>query len=422
MVRRLYTLILCMLMPVVLGRLIWRGWRNREYWRRWGERFGRFPSPEMNSPIWIHAVSVGEVRAAQPLVREIKQRWPAIPLLVTTTTPTGSEQVKALFGESVLHTYLPYDLPGPVKRFLDGAQPRLALIMETELWPNLFHGCASRKIPIIIANARLSARSLRGYRRVSSLIRETLRSIYLVAAQGEQDAERFRQLGMEADRIRVTGSMKFDQPLPEGLQKHAGELRRRLGEKRMLWIAASTHQGEEEQILEAFRQVRREHPDCLLMLVPRHPERFGRVAELCSRAGFRVVRRSSGRPCDQDVDIFLGDTMGELMLFYAASDVAFVGGSLVPTGGHNMLEPAALGKPVIAGPHLFNFTEIAAAMERAGALCRVADGTGLAEVTSRLLSSPEERAGMGEAGRRLVQQNRGALQRVLDLVRPCLEG
>ncbi len=422
MVRRLYTLILCMLMPVVLGRLIWRGWRNREYWRRWGERFGRFPSPEMNSPIWIHAVSVGEVRAAQPLVREIKQRWPAIPLLVTTTTPTGSEQVKALFGESVLHTYLPYDLPGPVKRFLDGAQPRLALIMETELWPNLFHGCASRKIPIIIANARLSARSLRGYRRVSSLIRETLRSIYLVAAQGEQDAERFRQLGMEADRIRVTGSMKFDQPLPEGLQKHAGELRRRLGEKRMLWIAASTHQGEEEQILEAFRQVRREHPDCLLMLVPRHPERFGRVAELCSRAGFRVVRRSSGRPCDQDVDIFLGDTMGELMLFYAASDVAFVGGSLVPTGGHNMLEPAALGKPVIAGPHLFNFTEIAAAMERAGALCRVADGAELAEVTSRLLSSPEERAGMGEAGRRLVQQNRGALQRVLDLVRPCLEG
>lgn len=422
MVRRLYTLILCMLMPVVVGRLIWRGWRNREYWRRWGERFGRFPSPEMNSPIWIHAVSVGEVRAAQPLVREIKQRWPAIPLLVTTTTPTGSEQVKALFGESVLHTYLPYDLPGPVKRFLDGAQPRLALIMETELWPNLFHGCASRKIPIIIANARLSARSLRGYRRVSSLIRETLRSIHLVAAQGEQDAERFRQLGMEADRIRVTGSMKFDQPLPEGLQKHAGELRRRLGEKRMLWIAASTHQGEEEQILDALRQVRREHPDCLLMLVPRHPERFGRVAELCSRAGFRVVRRSSGRPCDQDVDIFLGDTMGELMLFYAASDVAFVGGSLVPTGGHNMLEPAALGKPVIAGPHLFNFTEIAAAMERAGALCRVADGAELAEVTSRLLSSPEERAGMGEAGRRLVQQNRGALQRVLDLVRPCLEG
>ncbi len=422
MVRRLYTLILYMLMPVVVGRLIWRGWRNREYWRRWGERFGRFPSPEMNSPIWIHAVSVGEVRAAQPLVREIKQRWPAIPLLVTTTTPTGSEQVKALFGESVLHTYLPYDLPGPVKRFLDGAQPRLALIMETELWPNLFHGCASRKIPIIIANARLSARSLRGYRRVSSLIRETLRSIYLVAAQGEQDAERFRQLGMEADRIRVTGSMKFDQPLPEGLQKHAGELRRRLGEKRMLWIAASTHQGEEEQILDALRQVRREHPDCLLMLVPRHPERFGRVAELCNRAGFRVVRRSSGRPCDQDVDIFLGDTMGELMLFYAASDVAFVGGSLVPTGGHNMLEPAALGKPVIAGPHLFNFTEIAAAMERAGALCRVADGAELAEVTSRLLSSPEERAGMGEAGRRLVQQNRGALQRVLDLVRPCLEG
>jgi len=400
-VRRLYTLILYMLMPVVVGRLIWRG---------------------MNSPIWIHAVSVGEVRAAQPLVREIKQRWPAIPLLVTTTTPTGSEQVKALFGESVLHTYLPYDLPGPVRRFLDGAQPRLALIMETELWPNLFHGCASRKIPLIIANARLSARSLRGYRRVSSLIRETLRSIYLVAAQGEQDAERFRQLGMEADRIRVTGSMKFDQPLPEGLQEHAGELRRRLGEKRMLWIAASTHQGEEEQILDAFRQVRREHPDCLLMLVPRHPERFGRVAELCSRAGFRMVRRSSGRPCDQDVDIFLGDTMGELMLFYAASDVAFVGGSLVPTGGHNMLEPAALGKPVIAGPHLFNFTEIAAAMERAGALCRVADGAELAEVTSRLLSSPEERAGMGEAGRRLVQQNRGALQRVLELVRPCLEG
>ncbi len=420
--RRFYTLILWLLAPIVLGRLLWRGRVNREYWRRWGERFGYSSFLIPDSPIWIHAVSVGEVRAAQPLVQELRQRWPGLSLLLTTTTPTGSAQVRALFGDSVYHCYLPYDLPGPVNRFLDRFSPRIALIMETELWPNLYHGCARRGIPVIIINARLSPRSFQGYHRIRPLIRGTLRAVRFIAAQGKGDEQRFQALGATPEQLRVTGSLKFDQSFPAEIIEQGRKLRRQLGHDRPVWIAASTHQGEEQQVLEAFQQLRRNHPDCLLLLVPRHPERFDGVAELCRQQGFTLVRRTGDHACNVETDIFLGDTLGELLLFYAAADVAFVGGSLVPIGGHNMLEPAALGVPVITGPHLFNFSEIAAAMEEVGALCKVESHDQLAETVSRLLSSPERCADMGEQGRQLIEQNRGALQRVLELLRPCLDG
>ncbi len=418
--RYLYTLILYLLIPAVMSRLVWQGRRNRAYWQRWSERFGYFKLPDLYSPIWIHAVSVGEVQAAQGLIRELQQRYPKRSLIVTTTTPTGSAQLRRLFGDSVAHLYLPYDLPGAVRRFLDRVRPELALIMETELWPNLVAGCFRRNIPVVIANARLSPRSLKGYRRILPLIRETLKSIRLIAAQGEEDAGRFILLGASPEQVEVTGSVKFDQQMPAGLMEKAGLLRHQLGSERLVWVAASTHQGEDEQILDAFQQLQCSHPDCLLILVPRHPERFDRVAELCRQRGFKVVRRTDGTPCQQDMDIFLGDTLGELLLFYAASDVAFVGGSLVSTGGHNMLEPAALGRPVITGPHLFNFSKIAMAMEEAGAAQKVDNAEQLAALLEQLLNDPQRRDRMGSSGRRLVEQNRGALQNLLVLLKQYL--
>ncbi len=418
--RYLYTLTLYLLTPAVLVRLLWRGRRNPAYWQRWGERFGYVQEAGGRSPVWIHAVSVGEVQAAQGLIRELQRHYPAHALFVTTTTPTGSAQVRKLFGDSVSHAYLPYDLPGAVRRFLDRVRPELAVVMETELWPNLFAGCARRNVPVVIANARLSPRSMTGYRRVRPLVRETLRNIRLIAAQGKADAGRFISLGASPEQVEVTGSVKFDQQIPSGLVEKAALLRRQLGEERPVWIAASTHQGEDEQILDAFQRLQRGYPDCLLILVPRHPERFDRVAELCRQRGFSVVRRTEGVSCQQDTDIFLGDTLGELLLFYAASDVAFVGGSLVPTGGHNMLEPAALEKPVITGPHLFNFSEIASAMEEAGAAYRVDSAAQLAALLERLLSDPQQRDRMGSKGGQLVERNRGALQNLLVLLKRYL--
>ncbi len=365
-------------------------------------------------------MSVGEVQAARPLVEALLQRYPRRTIMVTTTTPTGSAHVKRLFRGKVQHCYLPFDLPGATGRFLESVRPRLALIMETELWPNLFHGCAKRGIPLVVANARLSPRSLTGYRRILPLVRDTLRNVWLIAAQGEGDAERFRMLGGSPEQLRVTGSMKFDQSLPGDIPEKGSRLRRRLGGSRPVWIAASTHQGEEELVLKAFRLILQEHRDCLLVLVPRHPERFEQVAEFCQKEGFTLARRTDDSRYGQDTKVFLGDTMGELLLFYAAADVAFIGGSFVPVGGHNMLEPAILGKPVITGPHLFNFADIAAAMEEAGALRRVDDCFQLAEAVSGLLSSPEQRGEIGDRGRRLIEENRGALDRLLDLLAPIL--
>ncbi|RTZ60501.1 MAG: 3-deoxy-D-manno-octulosonic acid transferase, partial [Gammaproteobacteria bacterium] len=387
--RQLYTLLFYAMLPAIFVRMAFRGFRNAGYWHRWGERLGFAPrlADDAKAPlIWVHAVSVGEVRAARPLVEALMQRWPGRRVLVTTMTPTGSEQVELLLGERVAHCYVPYDTPGAVKRFLQRTDPQIAIIMETELWPNLFKACAERGIPVFCANVRLSERSLRGYLKFRQLIKETVQWVTVFAAQSRQDARRVRQLGAPADRVHVTGSIKFEMDLAPSLQEMAQIQRHQWGNDRPAWVAASTREGEEKLILQAFSQLKEKHPDLLLVLAPRHPERFAAVARLCQKQGWEIARRSDGPGfLSPDVDIYIGDTMGELQLLYAASDVAFVGGSLVKTGGHNMLEPCAVGVPVVFGPHTFNFREISQFVEERGAGIRVQSVAELAEVLDQLL-------------------------------------
>lgn len=412
--RALYTLALYAFTPLMLLRLAWRGRANRGYWARWGERLGFVPSPAYSDPpIWIHAVSVGEVLAAIPLVHALRERYPAVPLALTTTTPTGSERVRAHLAGEVYHCYLPYDLPGATRRFLDRVRPCLGVIMETELWPNLLYAAQTRRIPLILANARLSPASFRGYQRLRGLVRETLSRLSAIAAQSEADAQRFAALGAKPDQLCVMGSVKFELRMPANLDIEASALRGRWGNQRPVWIAASTHAGEDEQVLAAFAEVRRALPQALLILVPRHPERFERVAALCERAGYRVARRSRPETLTAESDLLLGDTMGELMLFYAAADVAFVGGSLVPTGGHNVLEPAALARPVLCGPQVFNFREIVADLATAGGVMAVENADELAAAVVTLLRDAAKAHAMGMAGRAMVEQQRGALERLL---------
>jgi 3-deoxy-D-manno-octulosonic-acid transferase len=412
----LYTVLLYLVIPFVILHLTWRGFRNRGYWKRWGERFGFFPEPSLRNPIWLHAVSVGEILAAAPLVRALLDRYPERSLVVTTTTPTGSERVRALFGERVFHVYVPYDLPGAVRRFLNHVRPEISVVMETELWPNLFRTCSRRGIPLIVANARLSDKSLRGFQHVRTLLRQMLRRIDLIAARGPKDAERFMALGAAADRTRVVGNIKFDTELPTVVEGEARKLRQQWGQTRPVWVAGSTHEDEEAQALECHAAIRRRHPGALLILVPRHPERFDRVARLCEARDFDTVRRSSGRDCSSETSVLLGDTMGELLLFYAASDVAFVGGSLVPVGGHNMLEPVSLGVPVVVGPYLHNFEELSEALFEVDGARRVRDRQGLESAVSELLSDVGVREAMAENGSKLIEANRGASQRLLDII------
>lgn len=418
--RIVYSLILYLLTPFALLRLVWRGLRARGYWRRWGERFGFAPVNRGTAPIWVHAVSVGEVQAAVPLLRALLKRYPQVPLLVTTTTPTGSEQLRSLFEGSVRHVYMPYDLPDAVARFLSRTRPRLALIMETEIWPNLYRACARRGIPVLLVNARLSARSAAGYGRVRGLTAATLECLHGIAAQSRADAERLIALGASPERVRVTGSIKFDMKIPASLTEQAAVLRRDWGQQRPVWIAASTHEGEDEMVLDAQRGVRERFPNALLVLVPRHPERFARVAALCREQGWQTVLRSSGEPTPADAEVFVGDSMGELLLFFAASDLAFIGGSLIPHGGHNPLEASAQRLPVLFGPHMFNFEQIAELLLEAGAAREVGDSGQLADSVAHWLADPAARGAAGERGAAVVEANKGARDAVLTMVAEVL--
>ncbi|MCG5513388.1 lipid IV(A) 3-deoxy-D-manno-octulosonic acid transferase [Ectothiorhodospira shaposhnikovii] len=413
--RVLYSLILYVITPLVLARLLLRSRANPDYRHRWGERLGWSPRLPARPRLWVHAVSVGEVAAAAALVAGLRRRFPGHAILMTTTTPTGSAEVIRRFGNSVEHCYLPYDLPDGVTRFLARARPERLLVMETELWPNLYRACARRGIPVMVVNARLSARSARGYARIRPLVRQTLAQVSGIAARGEEDARRFLALGARPDQVRVSGNIKYDLTLSDDLIQAAATLRAQVGE-RPVWIAASTHPGEEEQVLAAHRFLLSRWPHALLILVPRHPERFEAVAALCRTQGFAVARRSAGLPPKVGDVVWLGDTMGELLLLYGVASVAFVGGSLVPTGGHNPLEPAAHGVVVVTGPQVFNFTEVYQALERAGGVCRVADADGLADAVSALWADPSARRAMTTAARRVLDENRGAVERVLDWV------
>ena len=435
--RTAYSLLLYLLLPLILLRLLWRGLRAPAYRRRWRERFGFYaqpPSPPSSFKgdgveVWLHAVSVGEFIAAIPLIRSLADELPLEQILVTTMTPTGSARVIETFGDQIQHCYLPYDFPGAVSRFLHHYSPSVAVVMETELWPNLFHQCKKQQIPLLLANVRLSQRSLQGYQNwIPRLAKEALQQVDWAAVQSESDCRRLIQLGLNPEKAEVTGSIKFDLTLPESLLIEGKQLRDQLGGNRPVWIAASTREGEEEYVLEAHQQVLQQIADVLLILVPRHPERFDGVFKQAQSVGFTVVRRSSGvlppslpSPCkgegDKAFEVYLGDTMGEMLLLYAAADVAYVGGSLVPTGSHNMLEPAALGKPVLFGPHRFNFAEISQLLIDQGAAQEVLSAEELAEQVITLLQNPQHSAAMGARGKQVVEQNRGALQRLLSGIR-----
>jgi 3-deoxy-D-manno-octulosonic-acid transferase len=421
--RLLYLIAVYAAAPVVSAMLLWRGLRDRSYWSNFSERFG-YGDPSEPHGVWLHAVSVGEVQACAPLVSALRSRHPQLPLTVTTFTPTGAARARTLFGALARVRYLPYDLPGAVRRFLARVQPRLAVVFETELWPNLYRECGRRGVPLVLASARLSERSLGRYRLFGSLIRETLAQTTAVGAQGAVDAERFRSLGADPVTTRITGNLKFDFELPLDIAARGARLRERYARNRPLWVAGSTHAGlEEEALLEAHRRLIARHRDALLVLAPRHPPRFAEVAGELDAAGLRYVRRSRDGDSESAAtcEVLLLDTLGELLDFYAAADVAFVGGSLADIGGHNLLEPAALGVPILTGPNTYNNAEIAQLMIRRGAAEVVHDAAELVAQLELLLDDAQVRALRGAQGRAAVEANRGALDRLLALIEPLLK-
>jgi 3-deoxy-D-manno-octulosonic-acid transferase len=417
--RLIYNVLIYLAAPVAILMQLWRGLLDPSYRERLGERFGFGPALA-GGTIWIHAVSVGEVQAAEPLIKQLLARHPRYPLLLTTVTPTGAARARRLFGETVRLRYVPFDLPGSVRRFFDGVRPRLAIILETELWPNLYAECGRRHVPLVLASARISPRSVGRYRRLVPLFRQALSHGIVIAAQSEADAARFRSIGASPERTHVTGNIKFDFQLPPGIVERGDRWREMNAPGRQIWVAGSTHEGEEDMILNAHRIVLQRFPDALLLLVPRHPQRFKVVRDLLVRRGEAFSSRSSGTVIPRATSVMLGDTMGELMMFYAAADVAFVAGSLVPIGGHNLLEPVALGRPVLTGPHNFNSETAARLLLEAGA-ARIVTNTGqLGAAVSDLLGDTGLRTSMGAAGRAVLDANRGALDRLLKLVDPLL--
>lgn len=420
--RTLYTFLFYLALPVILMLLWWRGIKAPAYRKRWRERLGFFTPrhSETEQPLWIHAVSVGETLAIVPLVKLIQARHPDLPIVMTTMTPTGAERVQANFGESVTHYYCPYDVPCALGRFLKKVNPRAAIIVETELWPNLVAACAKRKLPILVANARLSARSAKGYARFGKMAAEMLEQIDLIAVQNSTDGQRFLDLGLPQSAMNVTGSIKFDVKAPEGSERLALALRDMWGKERPVLVGASTHEGEEQVLLTLYKALLDDYPGLLLILVPRHPERFDSVAQLIKSEGLKIARRSHGQQPSSQTQVYLGDTMGELMKLLAAADIAFVGGSLVERGGHNPLEPAVLKKPVLMGPFFFNFQLICDALQEAGGLWVVDDQRMLIEQTKQLLEEPSLQQSVGEKGYAFVKQNQGALERLYTLtVKVC---
>lgn len=423
MLRTLYSVIFYLALPLILLRLMLRSLKSPAYRRRVAERFAlqstTFAPAEGAFTLWIHAVSVGETVAAAALIRELQRCYPEAQILVTTMTPTGSDRVRSLFGSTVAHCYIPYDLPGACNRFLDKYQPRALILMETELWPNLVFACQRRSVRILLANARLSEKSAAGYGRFPGLTRELLERIDVIAAQASADAERFAALGMDRSKIQITGSLKFMvEPLRRSPQPYFVALRE---SARPILIAASTRDGEEEKVLAAFERCLVAVPDALLLLVPRHPERFDRVARLGESRGLVTVKRSDGAVIDSSTQLVIGDSMGEMFDYYSTATVAFVGGSLVDTGCQNVLEPAAMGIPIVVGPSQYNFATICTQLERAGALRTVQDEAELAQAVIALFADESARRAMADAGLALVAENQNALPDLMKLIETLVQ-
>lgn len=411
--RGIYTVLLYVLLPYVLLRLLWRALRQPAYLEHIPERFGYYQEKPSAPLIWLHAVSVGETRATEPLVQALRARYPQHRILLTHMTPTGREAGEQVFGGNIARCYLPYDYPGAVRRFLDHFQPRIGIVMETEIWPNLIHACGVSRIPLYLVNARLSEKSFLRYRRYPGLVRESLGGLAAVAAQGGDDAQRLSALG--ASNVTVTGNLKFDIEAPRDQLERGAAWRAGHVTARPVLLAASTRDGEEELLLSVLPDVA--VPGLLTVIVPRHPQRFEDVARLMEARGIRFQRRSGNAPIAPETQIVLGDSMGELFAYYAACDVAFVGGSLLPFGCHNLIEACAAGKPVLIGPSTYNFAEAAELAVRVGAARQAPDAKTLAREAARLLQNQPEAQRMAQAALAFCASHRGATARVLDLLK-----
>jgi 3-deoxy-D-manno-octulosonic-acid transferase len=411
--RSVYQLMLILAWPWVQLRLRWRARREPGYGERTAERFGRTPADIPPGCLWFHTVSAGETIAAAPLISRLAAAHPDLPILVTTMTPTGAAQVQGRLGGRVRHCYAPYDFPWAVRRFYDRIQPRLLVLVETELWPNLLREASTRGVPALLINARLSERSARGYRRLGGFARGMLESLKWIVCQYPDHARRFEQLGVAPERVLTYGSVKFDLDLPADHAARVCELAMRWGlNGQPVWIAGSTHDGEEAIALAAHRLLLAARPDARLILVPRHPARADAVETLCRSQGLTVARQSRREADESRAQVLLGDTMGDLLYLYGLADVAFVGGSLVDVGGHNPIEPAACGKPILIGPRTRNFTDVVALFRSAGCLEVVADAEQLGAALERLVGDPAQRADQGLRARAVVTAHGGATARL----------
>ena len=437
--RYLYTGLYYLLTPLLFLRLLLKHRKSSQYKEqrqplRLVERLGVFPAPKFNpdfgsaAPIWIHTVSVGEFIATMPLLRQLMAIAPQQPLVITCTTTTGSAQIIKTFAEEiaqakVFHVYLPYDLPGSLKRFFRKTRPSLGVVMETEIWPNLMHIASELDIPVWLLNARMSVRSARGYARFSRLTQTTLKHFVGIAAQDALDAGRLQELGANRETLHITGSIKFDLKVNNTDIDAGRTLKTQLSwQDKTVLMVASTHKGEDEILLDVFRQLKENHPLLVMLIVPRHPERFQAVYELLNASGYKVVRRSQlGEMKQEATDILLGDSMGEMMRYFASADLVFMGGTLVPTGGHNILEPAALGLPIVYGPHIFNFYAINELFLQYQASIQVKETEQLTQTLEQLLTEPEAARTMGENARQLIAQNSGALDKMINLLQPYLK-
>ncbi len=414
--RHLYSFLFYSATPLIISRLWWRSLKNSAYRQRIFERFGFYKKKYPQNVIWFHAVSVGESEALFPLIRLIQSRQPQTQILITTTTPTGSARVQAVLGDSVQHVYLPYDLPDVVTRFLKTFKPKIAVIVETEIWANLFHACKKNQIPLYLINARVSEKSVRGYQKIPSLVLPALNAITKIAAQTETDKTRFIQIGAKPENVENLGNIKFDVTIADEILSQGHALKNQHFKNRFVFLAASTHDGEEVLLLEAYKNLKNQIPELLLAIAPRHPERFVMVELLAKNANLKTVTRTSNQLCENETDVFLIDTLGELKLFYATADLAFVGGSFVPIGGHNVLEPAAVGVPILFGLEMRNFAFIAEKMLAENAAIQCKNVAKLESKIIELYKSPDLRNSLIFNAKNFVFQNQGTAERIYNLL------
>ncbi|MDQ7090722.1 MAG: lipid IV(A) 3-deoxy-D-manno-octulosonic acid transferase [Methylococcales bacterium] len=412
--RVIYNCLFYSLTPFILLRLYWRGYKAPDYRLRWRERLGFYSQKSKRNVAWFHAVSVGEAEAVFPLIKQFMLDQPKCPILITTTTPTGSARVKAVMGNTVEHVYLPYDLPDVIKRFLNHFKPQKAIIMETEIWPNLFTLTAKQKIPLFIINARLSERSCRGYQKVSTLIEPALSAITLIATQTDTDKERFQAISSQTLNVQTMGNIKFDIQITDALIKQGTSLKTTLFANRFVWIIASTHKLEEQVFFKLYSELKQQIPHLLLLIVPRHPERFDEVAAIAKTENLSLVRRSERAICHKNTAVYLADTMGELKMLYAAADIAFVGGSLFKTlGGHNVLEPIAIGIPVMFGGFMRHFKAIETGILAAKAGLQCNDRSELINAVLMLYQNPEFKQQLINNADGFLKQNQGSIQKII---------